>query len=66
MPRDKTRIDGRECAVAEPAVGDCSSGTEMLGKARLRAAGTIRDDDATTIREAMVLAAVALNWQSCL
>ena len=66
MPRERTRIDGSECVVAEPAVGISSRGSEMLGNARLRAAGTMSEEEATTMRDAIVLAAVALNWQSCL
>jgi hypothetical protein len=48
------------------SVGNCSGANEILGNARLRAAGTMSEEDATTMRDAMVLAAVALNWQSCL
>lgn len=43
------------------SVGNCSGANEILGNARLRAAGTMSEEDATTMRDAMVLAAVALN-----
>jgi hypothetical protein len=66
VPRERMRIAGSESLVAEPAVGGSASGMEILGNARLRAAGTMSEEEATTMREAMVLAAVALNWQSCL
>ena len=36
----------------------------VLGKARLSAAGMMSEEEATTIREAMVAAAVALKVQS--
>lgn len=66
VPRESTRIAGSESEVAEPAVGGCAEGIEMEGKARLRAAGTMSEEEATTISDAIVLAAVALNLQSCL
>lgn len=37
----------------------------MAGNTWFSAAGIMRDVDATTIKLAIVDAAVALNWQSC-
>jgi hypothetical protein len=65
VPRERMRIEGSECEVAEPATA-VSPGCDMLGNARFSAAGTMREEEATTMRDAIVLAAVALNWQSCL
>jgi hypothetical protein len=56
------RIEGRECTVEEPGLSPSGDS----GNARFKAAGTIREDEATTMSEAMVEAAVALNWVSCL
>ena len=51
------RIEGRECTVEEPGLSPSGDS----GNARFKAAGTIREDEATTMSEAMVEAAVALN-----
>lgn len=61
VPRERIRMAGSESFVAAPATVGCTRGMEMLGNARLRAAGTMSEEEATTMSDAMVLAAVALN-----
>lgn len=53
VPRERPRILLR-----------ASSGVRVDVNARFSAAGIMSEVDATTMRDAMVEAAVALNWQS--